>query len=90
MPYCIQGSLHPSWSSSLAASVYMVFARIIHPIHAEKHSVFPLNWLRTFVLSDIVTFVVQVGGSKAMVLLICYHCIFFPDKDALQPDYRGI
>jgi hypothetical protein len=86
MPHCIQ-----------AASSFLVQLSLLHrsiwslleyfiPIHAGKTQSFPWIGGRAFVLSDIVTFVVQVGGSKTMVLLICYHCICCPDKDALQAD----
>lgn len=68
MPYCVQAVFILLGPALFAASVYMVLARIIRSIHAEKHSVLSLNWVtKTFVLSDVVTFVVQAGGSGLMV-----------------------
>jgi hypothetical protein len=68
MPYCIQAVFILLGPALFAASVYMVLARIIRSIHAEKYSILPLNWVtKTFVLSDIVTFLVQAGGSGMMV-----------------------
>ncbi|KAJ5737240.1 RTA1 like protein [Penicillium malachiteum] len=68
MPYCIQAVFILLGPALFAASVYMVLARIIRSVHAEQHSVLPLNWVtKTFVLSDVVTFLVQAGGSGMMV-----------------------
>jgi hypothetical protein len=68
MPYCVQAVFILLGPALFAASVYMVLARIIRSVHAEKHSVLSLNWVtKTFVLSDVVTFVVQAGGSGLMV-----------------------
>ncbi|GAM35914.1 RTA1 domain protein [Talaromyces pinophilus] len=68
IPYCIQAVFILLGPTLFAASVYMVLARVIRSVHAEKHSVLPLNWVtKTFILSDIVTFIVQAGGSGMMV-----------------------
>ncbi|KAJ5311996.1 RTA1 like protein [Penicillium antarcticum] len=68
MPYCIQAVFILLGPALFAASVYMVLARIIRSVHGETKSVLPLNWVtKTFVLSDVVTFVVQAGGSGMMV-----------------------
>ncbi|KAJ6015230.1 RTA1 like protein [Penicillium herquei] len=68
MPYCIQAVFILLGPALFAASIYMVLARIIRSVHAEKHSVLPLKWVtKTFVLSDIVTFLVQTGGCGMMV-----------------------
>lgn len=67
-PYCIQAVFILVGPALFAASVYMVLARIIRSVHAEHHSVLPLNWVtKTFVLSDVITFIVQAGGSGMMV-----------------------
>jgi hypothetical protein len=68
IPYCIQAVFILLGPTLFVASVYMVLARVIRSVHAEKHSVLPLNWVtKTFILSDIVTFIVQAGGSGMMV-----------------------
>ncbi|KAH8691167.1 RTA1 like protein [Talaromyces proteolyticus] len=68
MPYCIQAVFILLGPALFAASVYMVLARIIRSVHAEDNSVLPIDWLtKTFVLSDVVTFLVQAGGSGMMV-----------------------
>ncbi|KAJ5731607.1 RTA1 like protein [Penicillium malachiteum] len=68
MLYCIQAVFILLGPALFAASIYMVLARIIRSVNAEKHSVLPLNWVtKTFVLSDIVTFLVQAGGCGMMV-----------------------
>ncbi|KAJ5640163.1 RTA1 like protein [Penicillium longicatenatum] len=68
IPYCIQAVFILLAPALFAASIYMILARIIRSVHAEKHSILPLNWVtKTFVLSDVVTFLVQAGGSGMMV-----------------------
>ena len=68
MPYCIQAVFILLGPALFAASVYMVLARIIRSVHAKKYSVLPLNWVtKTFVISDVVTFLIQASGSGMMV-----------------------
>lgn len=68
MPYCIQAVFILLGPALFAASVYMVLARIIRSVRAEMYSVVPLNWVtKTFVISDVITFLVQAGGSGMMV-----------------------
>ncbi|RAL17610.1 RTA1 domain-containing protein [Aspergillus homomorphus CBS 101889] len=51
----------------LAASVYMVLARLIRSVGAEKYSLVRITWLtKTFVTGDIVSFLVQGQGSGLM------------------------
>ena len=50
-----------------AASVYMVLARLICSVGAEKYSLIRINWVtRTFVIADVVSFLVQSQGSGLM------------------------
>ncbi|KAL4791292.1 putative RTA1 domain protein [Aspergillus venezuelensis] len=68
MPYCIQAVFILLAPALFAASVYMVLGRIIRSVGAERHSVIRINWLtKTFVFFDILTFVIQAGGSGMMV-----------------------
>lgn len=49
----------------LAASVYMVLGRVIRSVHAERHSIIRVRWLtRIFVLTDVLSFMVQSGGAS--------------------------
>ncbi|CAI7644469.1 unnamed protein product [Penicillium bialowiezense] len=68
MPYCIQSVFILLAPALFAASVYMVLARIIRSVGAEKYSVIRINWLtKTFVICDVVTFILQAGASGMMV-----------------------
>lgn len=50
-----------------AASVYMVLARLIRSVGAEKYSLIRIAWVtKTFVAGDIVSFLVQGQGSGLM------------------------
>ncbi|RJE25730.1 RTA1 domain protein [Aspergillus sclerotialis] len=50
-----------------AASVYMVLARLICSVSAEKYSLIRIAWVtKTFVAGDIVSFLVQGQGSGLM------------------------
>ncbi|CAG8060038.1 unnamed protein product [Penicillium olsonii] len=67
MPYCIQGVFILLGPALFAASVYMVLGRIIRSVKAEKYSVIRIDWLtKTFVLSDVLTFLLQAGASGMM------------------------
>ncbi|OQD71275.1 hypothetical protein PENPOL_c001G03260 [Penicillium polonicum] len=51
-----------------AASVYMTLGRIIRSVHAEQHSLVPMNWLtKISVMGDVVSFLVQGGASGLTV-----------------------
>ncbi|KAL4998977.1 RTA1 like protein [Aspergillus recurvatus] len=50
-----------------AASVYMVLARLIRSVGAEKYSLIRITWVtKTFVAGDILSFLVQGQGSGLM------------------------
>lgn len=50
-----------------AASVYMILARLIRSVGAEKYSLIRIAWVtKTFVAGDIVSFLVQGQGSGLM------------------------
>ncbi|KXH24930.1 RTM1 protein [Colletotrichum simmondsii] len=52
-----------------AASIYMILGRIITSIHAEKYSMIrPAKLTKTFVLGDLVSFLIQGGASSMMVI----------------------
>lgn len=68
MPYCIQAVFILLGPALFAASVYMVLGRLIRCVRAEKHSLIRIDWLtKTFVLCDILTFLIQAGASGMMV-----------------------
>lgn len=46
-----------------AASIYMILGRIIASVDGESLSLIKKRWLtKVFVTSDVVTFIVQLGG----------------------------
>ncbi|KAJ0423196.1 RTA1-domain-containing protein [Aspergillus carlsbadensis] len=68
MPYCIQAVFILLGPALFAASVYMILGRIIRSVRGENHSPLRIPWLtKTFVLCDILTFIIQAGGSGMMV-----------------------
>ncbi|OQE24844.1 hypothetical protein PENFLA_c009G06362 [Penicillium flavigenum] len=67
MAYAIQNVFLLLGPTLFAASVYMTLGRIIRSVHAEKHSLVRINWLtKTFVMGDVVSFVVQGSASGLM------------------------
>ncbi|KAJ5853571.1 hypothetical protein N7534_006114 [Penicillium rubens] len=65
--YAIQNVFLLLGPTLFAASVYMTLGRIIRSVHAEKHSLVRINWLtKTFVMGDVVSFVVQGSASGLM------------------------
>ncbi|GJC84360.1 protein RTA1 [Colletotrichum liriopes] len=69
MPYAIQNMYIIVAPVLFAASIYMVLGRIITSIHAEKYSMIrPSKLTLTFVLGDVLSFVVQGGASGLMVI----------------------
>ncbi|CAP96616.1 Pc21g17190 [Penicillium rubens Wisconsin 54-1255] len=65
--YAIQNAFLLLGPTLFAASVYMTLGRIIRSVHAEKHSLVRINWLtKTFVMGDVVSFVVQGSASGLM------------------------
>ncbi|KAL3482890.1 RTA1 like protein [Aspergillus germanicus] len=68
MPYCIQAVFILLGPALFAASVYMILGRIIRSVRGEHHSILRITWLtKTFVLCDVLTFIIQAGGSGMMV-----------------------
>lgn len=72
MPYIIQSLLLLLGPSFFAASIYMVFGRIIRLTGGERHSMIRPSWLtKIFVVGDVLSFFVQSGGKfgcKAPIL----------------------
>ncbi|KAL2811277.1 RTA1 like protein-domain-containing protein [Aspergillus granulosus] len=69
MPYIIQSVFILLGPVLFAASVYMVLARLIRSVGAEKYSLIRINWVtKTFVLGDIVSFIVQGSGAGMMAM----------------------
>ncbi|RAH70018.1 RTA1 domain-containing protein [Aspergillus aculeatinus CBS 121060] len=67
MPCSIQNVFLLLGPVLFAASVYMVLGRIIRSTGAEHHSLIPMRWLtRTFVMGDVVSFLVQGGAAGLM------------------------
>ncbi|CAG8886513.1 unnamed protein product [Penicillium nalgiovense] len=65
--YAIQNVFLLLGPTLFAATVYMTLGRIIRSVHAEKHSLVRINWLtKTFVMGDVVSFVVQGSASGLM------------------------
>jgi len=64
MPYIIQSLLLLLGPALFAASVYMVFGRLIRLVGGERYSIIRVNWLtKIFVLGDVLSFLVQSGGT---------------------------
>lgn len=67
MPYSIQNVFLLLGPTLFAASIYMVLGRIIRSVHAEKYSLFRMNWLtKVFVMGDVLSFLVQGGAAGLM------------------------
>ncbi|KAL5046470.1 hypothetical protein BDW71DRAFT_207265 [Aspergillus fruticulosus] len=65
--YVIQSVLILLGPVLFAASVYMVLARLIRSVGAEKYSLIRIAWVtKTFVAGDILSFLVQGQGSGLM------------------------
>lgn len=65
--YALQTILILVAPALLAATVYMVLSRVIRSVHAEHHSIIRVKWLtRIFVVTDIFSFIVQVGGASLL------------------------
>ncbi|KAJ5999368.1 hypothetical protein N7451_007178 [Penicillium sp. IBT 35674x] len=66
-PYVIQTLLLLVAPPLFAASIYMVLGRIILSVDAESYSLIKKRWLtKTFVISDVVCFLVQLAGAGLM------------------------
>ncbi|KAK1147603.1 hypothetical protein N8T08_000945 [Aspergillus melleus] len=68
VPYCIQAVFVLLAPALFAASVYMILGRIIRAVRAEHLSIIRVGWLtKTFVVCDVLTFLIQASGSGMMV-----------------------
>ncbi|KAH7174047.1 RTA1 like protein-domain-containing protein [Fusarium flagelliforme] len=69
MPYASQNMFILVAPALFAASIYMILGRIIRSLNADKHSLLkPTKLTRTFVLGDVLSFVIQGGGSGMSVV----------------------
>jgi RTA1 like protein len=67
MPYIIQNFFILVAPALFAASIYMTLGRIIRAVKGESLSLVRINWLtKTFVIGDIMSFLVQ-GGSAGLM-----------------------
>ncbi|OKL57055.1 hypothetical protein UA08_07398 [Talaromyces atroroseus] len=68
-PYIIQSTFILLGPVLYAASVYMFLARLIRSVNAEKYSLIRIDWMaKTFVTSDIISFIVQGSGAGMMAM----------------------
>ncbi|KAG5655089.1 hypothetical protein KAF25_000212 [Fusarium avenaceum] len=64
MPYAVQNMLILVAPALFAASIYMILGRIIRGLNADRHSLLkPAKLTRTFVLGDVLSFMIQGGGG---------------------------
>ncbi|KAL6230460.1 hypothetical protein BDW75DRAFT_248620 [Aspergillus navahoensis] len=69
MPYTIQSVFILLGPVLYAASVYMVLARLLRSVEAEKYSLIRITRVtKTFVTGDIVSFLVQGSGAGLMAM----------------------
>lgn len=67
VPYSVQSVFILLGPVLLAASVYMALGRIIRSTGGERYSLIRVKWLtKTFVSSDVISFLVQGTGSGMM------------------------
>lgn len=65
-PFIIQSLFILIAPALVAASIYMILARIIVAVDGEKHSLIKRKWLtKIFVTSDVVSFLVLAGGTSS-------------------------
>ncbi|KAK4119484.1 RTA1-domain-containing protein [Parathielavia appendiculata] len=66
-PYIIQTLLILLGPALLAASIYMILARLIRLLGAEKYALIRPNWMtKVFVTGDVLSFFAQGGGGGLM------------------------
>ncbi|KAJ9609818.1 hypothetical protein H2200_006147 [Cladophialophora chaetospira] len=66
-PYVIQTLLILVAPALFAATIYMILGRIIVSVNGESYSLIKKRWLtKTFVTSDVISFLVQLGGGGLM------------------------
>lgn len=64
MPYAVQNMFILVAPALFAASIYMILGRIIRGLNADRHSLLkPAKLTRTFVLGDVLSFMIQGGGG---------------------------
>ncbi|KAM0547816.1 hypothetical protein ACHAPJ_010162 [Fusarium lateritium] len=64
MPYACQNMFILVAPALFAASIYMILGRIIRSLNADKYSLLkPTKLTRTFVLGDVLSFLIQGGGA---------------------------
>ncbi|KAG4266629.1 hypothetical protein FPRO03_01913 [Fusarium proliferatum] len=69
MPYAVQNMFILIAPALFAASIYMVLGQIIRGLNADKHSLLkPTKLTRTFVLGDVLSFMIQGGGAGMSVV----------------------
>lgn len=69
MPFVVQNMFILVAPVLFAASIYMTLGRIINSVHGGKNSLLlPSKITTTFVLGDVVSFVVQGGGAGLSVV----------------------
>ncbi|KAF5251081.1 hypothetical protein FANTH_3843 [Fusarium anthophilum] len=67
-PYIIQAIFLLVAPALFAASIYMELGRIIIMVEGESRSLIPLKWLtKMFVVGDVVSFLLQAGGTLEAV-----------------------
>lgn len=68
MPYSIQNVFILVAPALFAASIYMTLGRIVRSVRGEQYSIIRIQWLtKTFVLGDVLSFLVQGGAAGLMV-----------------------
>lgn len=66
-PYILQTVFLLVAPALFAASIYMIFGRLVRLLDAGHHSVVKLNWLtKLFVFGDVGSFLLQAGGGGLM------------------------
>lgn len=63
-PYIVQTMLILVAPPLFAASIYMTLGRVVVKLGAEKQSIVPVRFLtKTFVVGDVISFLMQCGGK---------------------------
>jgi hypothetical protein len=70
-PYIVQTMLILVAPPLLAASIYMTLGRIVVKIDAENKTIVPVRFLtKIFVIGDIISFLLQCGGTMRPLILL--------------------
>lgn len=68
-PFIVQTLLLLVAPALYAASIYMILGRLIRNLEAERLSIIRTTWLtKIFVLGDVLSFLVQAGGTSTLHL----------------------